>query len=159
MKFLPRLQCHECKDVPGHSSPKKRRYSCMEGSHVLCEDHKAKCPCGALVAKNPCPTIAILLEDLPLMCQNYKNGCSEIKLRSDELENHQGKCIFRQVFCPGWDCKDLFSSKQVMIKDFNDHLTTFHKNNYHVEAGNMVYGKENQMLYDFYCKYFHNALL
>ena len=71
LKILPNLQCHDCKDVPGPSDAKKSRYSCIEGSHVLCENHKHKCPCGTFVSKSPSPLAAKILEDLPWMCQNY----------------------------------------------------------------------------------------
>ena len=100
LKILPELQCHKCKGVPGPNGAKKNRYFCMNGSHVLCENHKTKCRCGSLVAKMPSLLIAKLLQDLPWMCQNYENGCREIKMDAEELEHHQGKCIFRQVLCP-----------------------------------------------------------
>ena len=127
LKFLPDLQCQKCKDVPGPSNPKKRRYSCMDGSHVLCEEHKAKCPCGALVAKKPSPTIEKLLQDMPFMCKNYEHGCRDIKIDAKELERHQERCTFRQVFCPYWGCND----KKITFKDFDDH-SAFHKNYYGV---------------------------
>ena len=40
LKILPDLQCQECKDVPGPIGDKKYRYSCLDESHALCEEHK-----------------------------------------------------------------------------------------------------------------------
>jgi len=121
----------------------------MDESHVLCENHKAKCPCGSLVAKMPSRAISILLQDLPCMCQNYENGCQEIKMDAQELEHHQEKCIFRQVFCPTvfsqnsgpdiWYCKE----KKVMFKDVREHLLTVHKNNLERK---MVEGEKNKWI-------------
>ena len=123
LKILPELQCQDCKDVPGPSEPKKRRYSCMNEAHVLCEDHKDMCPCGSLVGKKPSQIVAKILEDSPWMCQNYEKGCREIKKDEEELEYHQGKCIFRPVYCPSFVC----IKTKVMFKDVSDHLTKFHK--------------------------------
>ena len=100
LKILPELQCHECKDVPGPNGYDKNRYSCMKGSHVLCEKHRVKkCPCGSKIAKKPSSIIAKLLQDLPWMCQNYKNGCREFKMEVEGLDNHHRKCIFRYYLC------------------------------------------------------------
>ena len=70
LKIIPEVQCHKCKNVPGPSGNEKNRYSCFDKSHVLCEEHKAKCPCGSIVGKLPSRAIAKLLENLPWMCQN-----------------------------------------------------------------------------------------
>lgn len=148
LKLLPELQCRECKDVPGPEGTKKNRYYCMDESHALCEKHKTRCPCGSLVGKKPSPTIAKLLQDLPWMCQNYENGCREIKMDGEELEHHQGECIFRKVFCPDWCCKE----KKVIFKDVNDHLTTVHKNDFEMKSvysRTLEYGKANEMWYNF----------
>merc|ERR1712080_81310 len=71
------------------------------------------------------------------MCQNYEDGCREIKMNAEELEYHQEKCIFRPVFCPDWFCNE----KKVMFKDVNDHLVTVHKNN---NEWKMVNGEANK---------------
>jgi len=76
------------------------------------------------------------LQDMPWMCQNYEKGCREIRVDVEELEHHQGKCIFRQVFCPDWICEE-----KVMFKDVNDHLVTVHKNN---RKWKMVVGEKNK---------------
>ena len=49
-----------------------------------------RCPCGSKVGKSPSPFIARVLQDLdlPWMCQNYKYGCREIKINSEDLEYH-----------------------------------------------------------------------
>ena len=104
LRFIPDLQCHKCKDVPGPSGSDKNRYSCVDLSHTLCEKDKLRCPCGSLVVKNPSPITARLLEDLPWMCQNYKRGCREIQFDIGGLEFHQRKCIFRQIQCPDLKC-------------------------------------------------------
>ena len=100
LRLIPNLQCHECKNVPGPKRDQKNRYSCIDASHGLCEEHKIKCPCGSLVGKSPSPVIAKLLEDLPWMCKNYKRDCREMRMNEEELDHHQQKCIFRQIFCP-----------------------------------------------------------
>ena len=117
--LIPELLCHECKDVPGPNGNQKNRYSCFDASHTLCEEHKKKCPCGSKVGKSPSPVIANLLQNLPWMCQNYKTGCREAKLNVEDLEHHQGKCIYRQVFCPNVDCEE---AGKVLFKGFIDHL-------------------------------------
>ena len=53
LKHIQDLQCHKCQDVPAPNDDKKNRYSCINESHVLCENHKAECPCGSLVGKKP----------------------------------------------------------------------------------------------------------
>jgi len=140
LKILPELKCHDCKNVPGPSAEKKNRYYCtnVNESHALCEKHKVKCPCGSLVGKNPSPLIAKLLQDLPWMCQNYENGCREIKMDAEELEYHQGKCIFRLVFCPENYC---CNEEKVMFKDINDHLVKVHKNDFETS---MLKGEKNK---------------
>ena len=67
--------------------------------------------------------MAKMLENLPWMCQNYKNGCREIKTDAVELKNHQKQCIFRQVFCLDLDCN---SENNVIFRDFTDHLDAVH---------------------------------
>ena len=120
--LIPELLCHNCKSVPGPNKKQKNRYSCINAAHTLCEDHKTECPCGSKVVKSPSRVIAKLLQNLPWMCQNYKTGCRESKTDVEELEHHQGKCIYRQIFCPNVVCNN-----KVIFKDVIDHLKTFHK--------------------------------
>ena len=51
LRLIPDLQCHNCKSVPGPNENQKNRYSCLNenSSHILCEEHKNKCPCGSKV--------------------------------------------------------------------------------------------------------------
>ena len=49
LRLIPDLQCHDCKSVPGPNENQKNRYSCVDASHMLCEEHKAECPCGSKV--------------------------------------------------------------------------------------------------------------
>ena len=49
LRLIPDLQCHGCKSVPGPKDNQKNRYSCMDSSHILCEEHKVECPCGSKV--------------------------------------------------------------------------------------------------------------
>ena len=125
LRLIQDLQCHDCKSVPGPNEKQKNRYSCVDASHILCEEHKAECPCGSTVGTTPSPFIAKVLQDLPWMCQNYKTGCQEIKMNVEDLEHHQRKCIYRQVFCPQPDknCQ----SKEILFKDVIEHLETSHK--------------------------------
>ena len=74
--------------------------------------------------------IAKMLENLPWICQNYKNGCHEIKTDAVELKNHQKQCDFRQVFCLDVDCS---SENKVIFKDFTDHLVAVHDINSEIE--------------------------
>ena len=138
LRFIPDLQCHKCKDVPGPNRNEKNRYSCVNSSHMLCEKDKLKCPCGSLVGKNPSAIIAKLLEDLPWMCQNYKNGCRKIKQNINELEFHQQKCIFRKVYCPHLFCPK--ESRNIMFKDVMKHMTDSHGN---IREYKMLGGQKN----------------
>ena len=115
--LISELQCHECKNVP--SPTQKDRYSCTDAAHTLCEEHRTKCPCGSLVGKSPSPVIAKLLQNLPWMCKNYKTGCRESKMDVVDLEHHQVKCIYRQVFCPD---NTVCRERKVLFKDVLDHL-------------------------------------
>ena len=135
--LIPELLCHNCKSVPGPTEKQKKRYSCINAAHTLCEDHKTECPCGSKVVKSPSRVIAKLLQNLPWMCQNYKTGCRESKTDVEELEHHQGKCIYRQVFCPYVVC----NKEEVFFKDVIDHLRTFHK--LKIVEHKMVVGKIN----------------
>ena len=135
-RFIPDLQCHKCKDLPGPKENEKNRYFCVDSSHTLCEKDKFKCPCGSLVGKNPSPIIAKLLQDLPWMCQNYKRGCREIKMTISGLEFHQRKCIFRKVYCPGLDCYNESMNIELLFKDVNKHLNDFHDDYWKVQMLN-----------------------
>ena len=126
LQFIPDLQCHKCKNVPGPNGNQNNRYSCIRASHTLCEEHKTGCPCGSFAGNSPSPVIAKLLKKLPWMCQNYKNGCREISMNVEELEHHRGKCIYRLVFCPKMQCQENYG-KALLFKDVIDHLGVFHK--------------------------------
>ena len=138
LRFIPELQCHNCKDVPGPNGNEMNRYSCVNSSHMLCEKDKFKCTCGSLVGKNPSPMIAKLLEGLPWMCQNYKKGCREMKKNVNELEFHQQECIFRKVYCPNLAC--CKESRNIMFKNVMKHLNDSHGN---VREIPMLKGQEN----------------
>ena len=118
--MIPELQCHQCKDVPGPHGDERNRYSCTNAAHVLCEDHKNKCPCGSDVGKSPSLAIDKVLQIFPWMCENYKFGCRESKMIVEDLEHHQRKCIYRQVFFP--KCRMCAFTKKVSFKDVMDHL-------------------------------------
>ena len=137
LRLIPDLQCHNCKSVPGPNENQKNRYSCLNanGSHILCEEHKTKCLCGSKVGKSPSPFIAKFLQDLPWMCQNYKTGCREIKMNVEDLEHHQGNCIYRQVFCPFQSCQEF----RLSFKDVFEHLETSHIDSLY------DYGKKNAL--------------
>ena len=125
--LISELQCHVCKDVPGPNGNKRNRYSCIKAAHTLCEEHKTKCACGSKVGESPSPVIAKFLMNLPWMCQNYKTGCLESKVNVEDLEDHQGICIYRQVFCPNVDCIlyrhiDCEEEGKILFKDVIDHL-------------------------------------
>ena len=127
LKFLPDLQCYHCKDIPGPGpmNSRRSRYACFEQSHFLCLKHNVKCPCGSAVEKMPSPSVARFLKDMPWMCHNYRNGCREIKLDAEKLDQHEKKCIFRRVFCPHWFCRDKTGTNEVMFKNITNHLIKF----------------------------------
>ena len=121
LKLIPDLQCHNCKNVPGPDGNKKNRYSCIDAAHTLCEEHRNICLCGSKVVKIPSSVIANLLQNLPWMCQNYRNGCREIKMNVEDLDQHLDQCIYRQAFCPNFRCED---GGKVIFKDVVCHLKT-----------------------------------
>ena len=82
-----------------------------------------------------------MLENLPSICKNYKNGCREIKTDAVELKHHQEQCVFREVFCLDWDCR---SKNKVIFNDFFQHLVKVHKFNYEV---GMSEEEENKWFY------------
>ena len=82
-KLKPDLQCYKCKDLPGPHRDQRKRYSCIDASHLLCEKDKAKCPCGSFVGTKPSTIIDKLLEGFPYkMCDNYAAGCRVIKMNT-----------------------------------------------------------------------------
>ena len=121
LKLIPDLQCHNCKNVPGPNGNQKNRYTCIDAAHTLCEEHRNECLCGSKVVKIPSPVIANLIQNLPWMCQNYRNGCREIKMNVEDLDQHQDQCIYRQAFCPNFWCED---GGKVIFKDVVCHLKT-----------------------------------
>ena len=98
------------------------------------------------VGKSLSPFIANVLQDLPWMCQNYKAGCQEIKMNVEDLEHHQRKCIYRQVFCPhpGKNCQ----SKEILFKDVIEHLETSH-NVHDFEGKNQIFSRFGIDIIDF----------
>ena len=110
--IIESLQCFSCKDVPGFKKEQQNRYSCMDESHQLCEKCKTACDCGTVVGKRPNPTTKLILGDLPVYCPHYKNGCTEIFLQAESLDDHQQGCELRQVYCP-----DLKCSEKILFKD------------------------------------------
>ena len=141
LRLIPDLQCYICKNVPGPNGTQTNRYSCFDSSHTLCEEHKTECLCGSKVGKSPSPIIANLLQNLPWMCQNYKNGCREIKMNVKDLDHHQLKCIYRHVFCPRIKCGE----RKVLFKDVIVHLNTFYENGL-MEYEPVVKGEANTFL-------------
>ena len=143
LKIIQILQCFKCKKVPGSNGDENKRYLCKNSAHCLCEKHKESCPCGSLVEENPSQSIAIQLQNLPWICQNYKWGCHEVKMDVKNLKAHHGKCIFRRVFCPNSECKNLevdygFTicwGKKVCFKDIFDHLNNDHKDTWYEIVG------------------------
>ena len=131
-KLKPDLQCYKCKDLPGPHRDQRKRYSCIDASHLLCEKDKAKCPCGSFVGTKPSTIIDKLLEGLPYkMCDNYAAGCRVIKMSPEGFHKHHKNCPFRQVYCPVLCCKE----KEVLSQDIIDHLKSIH--NYDFE--NVLY--------------------
>ena len=145
LKIILDFQCFKCKKVPRPNL--SERYLCEYSSHSLCEKHR-RCPCGSLANKTPSKSIAIKLQNLPWMCQNYKRGCNEVKMDVNNLKIHHGKCIFRKVFCPHPDCSKFNRvdpchtptwrcrrachwGRRVCFKDIFDHFNAKHKKIWH----------------------------
>ena len=125
----------------------------MNESHYLCEKDKALCPCGSNVGKSPSPLVAKLLQDLPWMCNNFKSGCREIKEKTEELEKHQRNCIFRQIFCPDFSCKE-----KLKFLDLEYHFlaTTVHKNIIEINVDYEMTGNVKENLLKWSCIYNSN---
>ncbi len=121
-KWLPNLQCFNCKAVPGPPPNKRKRFICMVQHHPICPDCNGKtCPCNSAVSPKPSETIELLLTELPWYCQSYKNGCREIFSNVEQLEKHQNSCVFRNVQCPRLLCQA--SRKLFIYKDLFLHLS------------------------------------
>ena len=93
-ELIPTLQCFKCKAVPGPEEGKKDRFNCFNESHVLCNACKSKCSCGSEVCKKPSQAIEKMVDQIPWICQNYKNGCRESRQQIEELKIHQIGCLF-----------------------------------------------------------------
>ena len=148
LKILPYTQCFKCQDVPRPGQ--MNRYSCLNEGHFLCENDKAEeCPCGSLVAKKPSPFVAMLLNGMPWMCQNYKNGCREMIVHVEDLKNHEQKCTLRNICCPFFDCQ-----VEILFKDVKGHLQKFHKNDFKrvLKAGRIGQIPMDNFEFDFDCE-------
>ena len=89
------LLCYKCKDVPGFKKDQRIRYLCSEKSHPLCNDCKSKCECRSSVMEGPNPFYEQMIQDLPVFCSNYKNGCRNVFSHEETLLDHKIGCEFR----------------------------------------------------------------
>ena len=55
-------------------------------------------------------------------------------MNGEDLEHHEGKCIYRQVFCPDLVCPVTQDSKQLLFKDVGEHLNTSHEDVFEIVA-------------------------
>ena len=55
-------------------------------------------------------------------------------MNGEDLEHHEGKCIYRQVFCPDLDCPFTQDSKNLLFKDVVEHLDTSHEGVFELTA-------------------------
>ena len=117
--LIEKIQCQNCKSVPGLVEDQQNRYVCKKG-HSLCENYKDEIcpsPCGS-TGSNPNLAIQHLLK-LPCLltcCSNFKNGCQQISSDSENHEDHMRGCIHREVNCPNFFCQSqMFFSKICLI--------------------------------------------
>ena len=117
------LKCWVCKDVPGLIGVRKNRYACSQG-HLICEDCKSgECSCGSKSFNGPLGFVESILEKSQWhYCCHFKHGCQDM-FGAQDLEDHQKCCIFREIVCLENKCK-----KQILFKDFIDHVDSDHKN-------------------------------
>ena len=87
--------CFKCKDVPGFKKDQRIRYLCLEKFHPLCNKCKSNCECGSSVMESPNPVFEQQLQDLPVFCSNYKEGCRFMCSHEDALNDHNIGCEFR----------------------------------------------------------------
>lgn len=116
------LQCQNCKKFP--NTEKSCLARCKNSRHFLCENCQW-CPECSGDGKNQSVPMnlfnEVLVQKLPWICSNFKNGCQVLfsKDETDEAKIHEKECIFRQVPCPC--CKS-----PVVLKDASDHLLLSH---------------------------------
>ena len=87
--------CFKCKDVPGFKKDQRIRYHCHDKSHILCNKCKSKGECGSSVMESPNPIFEQHMQDLPVFCSNYKEGCRYMFSHEEALNDHKIGCEFR----------------------------------------------------------------
>ena len=117
------LKCSVCEDVPGFVGVRRNRYACPTGD-LVCEDCKSgNCSCGSKSFSGPLKFVENILEKSQWhYCCHFKHGCQDM-FGAQDLDDHQKGCIFREIVCLENKCK-----KQILFKDFIDHLDSDHKN-------------------------------
>ena len=91
---------------------------------MVCELCKVgECICNSKsFNEKPVKYIENLMENLSWhCCCHFKHGCQDI-FETQSLEDHQKCCIYREINCVFDYCK-----KQVLFKDFFDHVETCHQ--------------------------------
>ena len=117
------LKCWVCKDVPGLIGVRKNRYACSQG-HLICEDCRSgECSCGSKSFNGPLGFVESIMEKSQWhYCCHFKHGCKDM-FGARDLYDHQKSCIFREIVCLENKCK-----KQILFRDFIDHVDSDHKN-------------------------------
>ena len=118
------LKCSVCKDVPGIFGVRRNRYVCSKGRHLVCEDCKSgDCSCGSKsLNEGPVEFVENILEKSQWhYCCCFKHGCQDM-IGAQDVEDHQKCCIFREIVCLDKKCQ-----KQVLFKDFIEHVNSDHK--------------------------------
>ena len=61
-----------------------------------------------------------IMKNMPLFCQNFKNGCREIAC----LQNHpETDCFYRMVYCPDLYCDPV----KYPFHKIRNHFVQYHK--------------------------------
>ena len=121
-EILAELACSTCQDVPGPVGSRKNRYVCSNG-HMVCEECRfQECSCKSKIVSGLVSHVEKILEKLQWHhCCHFKHGCRDV-IEAKNLDEHEKTCIYRQFNCPDSSCE-----KQVVFKDFNEHVTNDHK--------------------------------
>jgi hypothetical protein len=121
------LLCNWCELVPRPG----QIYQCLVNpNHIKCskcfETNNVSSTCGRYNNANCCGLLGTgtavvenLLKLLPRTCKNKKNGCKQTLMIND-LDSHEGECIYREIFCPTGSCSA--TGKTIVFIDFPNHV-------------------------------------
>ena len=135
------LECPVCFQVPG-----SKIFVCSN-SHKICESCYNKITAGAKQCpQGNCPfdepprryrELENIVEnaDIELSCSNAGAGC-KVEKKKGELREHEMKCIFRQVPCPG-----TAFEKIILFNSIDSHITRHEKTREHASSARGIFFK------------------